>query len=71
MVLPLLIWLVPAFLFVGKTYSEGKTHGNRWDWPRVAGLAAALLWPLTLPVLVVVALLHCRRRRPGRVALDP
>ncbi|WP_113338910.1 hypothetical protein [Rhizobium cremeum] len=61
--LALILWLLPAALFMGLTYVEGMANGNRWDGARILGLAASFLWPASLPAFLVYARWHYRRNR--------
>ncbi|MBR0556482.1 hypothetical protein J5J10_12415 [Ciceribacter sp. L1K23] len=64
MTLPLtLLWLVPALLMLGMTFAEGMAGGNRFDGSRLVGLLACLIWPVTLPALIVGSLVHARSHR--------
>lgn len=67
--LTLALWLLPASLFMGVTFVEGMANGNRWDGGRIAGLVACLLWPATLPALLVLAPIHYRKNRGKPPAL--
>lgn len=70
MVLLLLaLWLLPASLFMGASFVEGMADGNRFDGGRVLGLIAALLWPATLPAMLVLAQIHYRKNKGKAPAL--
>ena len=53
-----LIVLVPAILMMAMTFIEGMADGNRFDAPRLIGLAACLVWPISLPLLLILSGLH-------------
>jgi hypothetical protein len=36
--------------FLTATYLEGRHKGDVWDWQRLAGLLACLIWPILLLV---------------------
>lgn len=70
MVLLLLaLWLLPASLFMGASFVEGMADGNRWDVRRIVGLIACMLWPATLPAVLVLAPIHHRRNKGKPPAL--
>ena len=38
--------------FLTATYLEGRHNGDVWDWQRLAGLLACLVWPILLFVML-------------------
>lgn len=59
-------WLIPATAMLAASTVEGMAYRNHWDFARVIGLAACLVWPLTVAIILGAGLLG--RSRPPRLA---
>lgn len=61
--LALVLWLLPAALFMGLTYVEGTANGNGWDGARILGLVASFFWPAALPAFLAYASWYYRHNK--------
>lgn len=53
-----LILLMVTLLMLTMTFVEGMADGNRFDLPRILGLLACLVWPVSLPLLLLASGIH-------------